>query len=154
MAADGMDSFDEKREVIFIIDTLAYDTSAGTDGITENIFSGCGYVTVANFVQNCTVVGGNQILVIVNLFREGCHIKELLDYFKFFVDSEWYAGGAWSKGSELVSEDTFRGRNGYGHRRIVGKKQFVFDLTGLCGKVWTVCKDDIQKDIEVIIPQR
>ena len=58
-----------------------------------------------------------------------------------------------SEGCELVSEDAFRGRNGYGYRCTVGEKQVILYFAGLCGKIWTISKDNIQKDIKVIIPK-
>ena len=67
MTTDRSDTFDKKREVIFIINTLADDAGTGTDSITKDIFTGCGYVTIADFIQNSTVVGRNQILIIINL---------------------------------------------------------------------------------------
>lgn len=108
MAADGVNSLDKEREFIFVVDTFSNDAGAGADGIPEDIFTGCRYVAVADLIQNSAVIGGNEILVVVYLFREVCNIEELLDDFKLFVYSEWYAGGVRSKGSELVSEDTFR----------------------------------------------
>ena len=103
-----MNSLDKEREFIFVVDTFSNDAGAGADGIPEDIFTGCRYVAVADLIQNSAVIGGNEILVVVYLFREVCNIEELLDDFKLFVYSEWYAGGVRSKGSELVSEDTFR----------------------------------------------
>ena len=103
MAADGVNSFDKEREIILVVDTFSYDAGTGTDGIPEDIFTGCSYVTVADFIHNGAVIGGSEILVIVYLFREGCDIEELLDDFKLFVYSERYAGGVRSKGSELIS---------------------------------------------------
>ena len=75
MAADGVDSLDKEREVIFVIDTFSNDAGAGADGIAEDLFTGCRYVTVADFIQNGAVIGGNEILVVVYLFREGCNIE-------------------------------------------------------------------------------
>ena len=129
MTTNRVDSFDKKRKVIFIIDILSDDAGTGTDGITKDIFSGCGYVTIADFIQNSTVVGRNQIMIIINLFREGCYIKELLDYFKLFIYSEGHTGGTRCKGRELISEDAFRGRDSDGYGCIIGKQQFIFDLT-------------------------
>ena len=40
VTAYGMDSLDEEREVIFVIDTFSYDAGAGADGIPEDIFTG------------------------------------------------------------------------------------------------------------------
>ena len=75
MAADGMDSFDKERKVIFVVDTFSNDAGAGADGIPEDIFTGCRYVAVADFIQNGAVIGGNEILVVVYFFREGCNIE-------------------------------------------------------------------------------
>ena len=75
VTAYGMDSLDEEREVIFVIDTFSYDAGAGADGIPEDIFTGCRYVAVADFIQDGAVIGGNEILVVVYLFREGCYIE-------------------------------------------------------------------------------
>ena len=75
MTADGMDSLDKKRKVILVVDTFSYDAGTGADGIAEDIFAGCCYVAVADLIQNSAVIGGNQILVVVYLFREGCNIE-------------------------------------------------------------------------------